>query len=118
MQEPPEPPETPPAQPARGSRFGSAVRRIAVDVSPLREVRDYRLLWFGELVSEAGHQVTVVAVFFQVYRITGSAAAVGFVGLVQLFPLLVASIGGGSITDAVDRRKVLLFTQFGYTFAS
>jgi MFS family permease len=94
------------------------VRRIAVDISPLREVRDYRLLWFGELISEAGHQVTVVAVFFQVYRITGSAAAVGFVGLVQLFPLLIASIGGGSITDAVDRRKALLFTQFGYTFAS
>jgi MFS family permease len=118
MQEPPDPPETVPARPARGSRFTSAVRRIAVDISPLRASRDYRLLWFGELVSETGHQVTVVAIFVQVFRITGSAAAVGLVGLVQLVPLLIASIGGGSITDAVDRRKVLLFTQFGYTISA
>jgi MFS family permease len=119
MQETPDPEGSGPAPgPARRSRLASTVRRIAIDIGPLRASRDYRLLWFGELVSETGHQITIVAIFVQVFRITGSAAAVGLVGLVQLFPLLVASIGGGSITDAVDRRKVLLFTQFGYTVAS
>src|SRR5437868_6105570 len=119
MQETPEQDEPGPSPtPGRRSRFGSAVRRIAIDVSPLRASRDYRLLWFGELISETGHQVTVVAIFVQVFRITGSAAAVGLVGLVQLVPLVVASIAGGSIIDSVDRRKLLLITQVGYTVSS
>ncbi len=94
------------------------MRTIAVDVTPLRTSRDYRLLWSGELVSEAGHQMTVVAMFFQVYHLTGSAAAVGLIGLVQLVPLLLSSIGGGSIVDAVDRRKLLIASQVGFALAS
>jgi MFS family permease len=123
MQEPPELPEPvreqgPVREPTRRSRVGSTARRIAVDISPLRDSRDYRLLWFGELISEAGHQISVVAIFIQVYRLTGSAAAVGVVGLVQLVPLMITSIAGGSITDALDRRKVLLVTQIGYAVAA
>jgi MFS family permease len=117
-------PETPDREggiggaPAPRGRFAKTVRKLAIDVSPLRESRDYRLLWFGELISEAGHQITVIAIFQQLYNLTGSAAAVGLVGLVQLVPLLIASIAGGSIIDSVDRRKILLFTQFGYVLSS
>ncbi|MFL5737073.1 MAG: MFS transporter [Actinomycetota bacterium] len=114
----PEPEDAPaPAPPARG-RFARTVRNVAIDLSPLRASRDYRLLWFGELISETGHQITVVAIFFQLYRITGSAVAVGLVGLVQLVALMLSSIAGGSIIDAVDRRKMLLLTQFGYIVSS
>ena len=93
-------------------------RKLAIDVSPLRESRDYRLLWTGELISEAGHQVSVVALFYQVTQLTHSPAAVGLIGLFQLVPLLITSIAGGSITDALDRRKILLVTQFGYVVSS
>ncbi|MBI2238591.1 MAG: MFS transporter [Actinobacteria bacterium] len=103
---------------SRTSRLGSLVRTIAVDGTPLRTSRDYRLLWFGELISEAGHQVTVVAMFYQVTTLTNSPAAVGLIGLVQLVPLLVASIGGGSIVDAVDRRKLLIVSQIGFALSS
>ncbi|MFL5766684.1 MAG: MFS transporter [Actinomycetota bacterium] len=117
-------PETPEAGGEGGAaavprgHFSSIVRKLAIDVTPLRASRDYRLLWFGELISETGHQITVVAIFYQLYAITGSAVAVGLVGLVQLVPLMLASIAGGSIIDAVDRRKMLLLTQFGYVFSS
>ena len=41
-------------------------RRILVDPAPLRESRDFRLLFFGQLVSTIGSQLTVVAIPFQV----------------------------------------------------
>ena len=90
-----------------------AWRSLAIDLSPLRTSRDFRLLWIGSLVSETGRNITMVAVFSQVYKITGSAAAVGFVGLMQFAGLFFSSIVGGSIVDAVDRRKMLVVTQFG-----
>ncbi|HXA42911.1 MAG TPA: MFS transporter [Candidatus Solibacter sp.] len=87
------------------------VRRIAVDVSPLRESRDYRRVWSGQLISLIGRQVTVVAVPFQVYSLTHSSVAVGAIGIFQVVPYVLLSLVGGSIADRVDRRKLLLLTQ-------
>jgi MFS family permease len=95
----------------RGARVGRALRGLAVDITPLRRSRDYRLLWFGLLVSETGHQITHVAVLIQVYALTRSAFALGTVGLVMLVSLGLSTILGGPITDAFDRRKVLLTAQ-------
>ncbi len=86
-------------------------RRIFVDLSPLRESRDYRLLFGGEAVSWLGRQATVVAISYQVYVLTKSSLAVGLLGLANLGPLGAMSLAGGAIADAVDRRKLLLVTQ-------
>jgi MFS family permease len=86
-------------------------RRVLLDVSPLRDSRDFRLLWFGQAISIIGRQVTVVAVPVQVFDQTGSSFAVGMVSLVQLAPLIVGSLWGGAVADAVDRRKLLLVAQ-------
>ncbi|HEX7277460.1 MAG TPA: MFS transporter, partial [Acidimicrobiales bacterium] len=83
-------------------------RRLLADISPLRESRDFRLLFVGNAVSYLGRQLTVVAIPFQVYLLTGSSLAVGLTGLASLGPLVVMSLIGGSIADAVDRRKLLL----------
>jgi MFS family permease len=93
-------------------------RRLAVDIGPLRESRDFRLLWLGELISQTGHQITTVALFVQVDRLTGSTAAVGAVGLVQLGPMIVASVVGGPLIDRHDRRVILLIAQAGLMGAS
>src|SRR3954465_9651025 len=89
----------------------SRLRGLLVDLSPLKASREFRLLWFGQLVSFMGNQITVVAVPLQVYALTHSTLKVGLLGLVQLVPLLAVSLLGGSIPDAFDRRKVLLVTQ-------
>jgi MFS family permease len=94
-----------------GSRIRSGVRRIAVDVSPLRVSRDFRLLWVGLLATAFGYQFTLVASFVQVYGLTGSAAAVGVIGLVGLVALVVGTLAASSFLDAVDRRKVLIWAQ-------
>src|SRR5713101_2432471 len=61
---------------ARVARARTAIKGLAIDIAPLRESRDFRLLWLGELISMAGRQITVVALPFQVYVLTGSSLAV------------------------------------------
>ena len=93
-------------------------RGVLVDVEPLRRDRDFRMLWIGQVISGVGRQVTVVALPFQLYVLTGSTLAVGLLALVQLVPILVFALGGGAVADAVDRRRLLLLTQLGLAGAS
>src|ERR1700729_445012 len=86
-------------------------RHVLLDVTPLRRSRDYRALISGLGVSVLGNQLTTVAVPFQVYAITRSSLMVGLVSLAQLFPLIFGSLLGGSLVDAVDRRKLLLVVE-------
>jgi MFS family permease len=81
-----------------------------VDVTPLREAPGFRWLFFGFFFVQAGRQLTVVAVPFQVFDLTGSTLAVGLLGLAQLVPLLVLSLVGGALADAIDRRKILIWS--------
>jgi MFS family permease len=89
------------------SRFGS----LLVDPAPLRLDRDYRLLWSGQAVSVAGRMITAVVLPYQVYVLTRDVLAVGALSIVQLVPILVFTLGGGAVADAIDRRRLLLVTQ-------
>ena len=84
---------------------------ILLDLTPLRRSGDYRKLITGLGVSVLGNQLTTVAVPFQVYAITRSSLIVGLVSLAQLFPLIFGSLLGGSLVDAVDRRKILIVVE-------
>jgi MFS family permease len=88
-------------------------RRAVIDITPLRASRDFRLLWLGELVSHTGRHITVVALPYQVFKLTGSVLAVGLIGLAQVVPLVVFSLLGGALADRMDRRRLLLITQVG-----
>jgi MFS family permease len=85
-------------------------RRIAADLTPLRESADYRRWWTGITVSFTGTQLTQVAVPLQVYAITHSSLYVGLVGLVVVVPLITMGLLGGAIADAMDRRRLTLLT--------
>ncbi len=73
--------------------------------------RDFRLLWSGLLISQAGTQMRIVAVAWQVFLLSGSAFQLGALGLFQAIPTMVFSLVGGVIADAFDRRKLLMFTE-------
>ena len=90
-----------------GGRAGES----SLDLTPLRRSRDYRALVAGLGVSVLGNQLTTVAVPFQVYAVTRSSLVVGLVSLTQLFPLIFGSLLGGSLVDAVDRRKILIVVE-------
>jgi len=113
------PEDVPPAQePSRRSRAASLVRRSVLDLSPLRDSRDFRLLWIGEVISHTGRHITVVALPFQVFELTRSPLAVGLIGLAQIGPLIAFSLIGGAIADAHDRRRLLIISQVGSMAAS
>jgi MFS family permease len=86
---------------------------LFADVSPLRESVEFRWLWAAQSLSAIGSFMTVVAVSIQVYDLTGSSVAVGVVGLATLLPTLLLGLFGGSIADAVDRRRLVLITGSG-----
>jgi len=97
---------------SRRARWQSA-RGLVVDLEPLRRDRDFRYLWAGQSINVIGNQITRVALPFQVYVLTGSTLAVAGLVLAQLIPLLLFTLGGGAIADALDRRRVLIATQLG-----
>ncbi|HZI62087.1 MAG TPA: MFS transporter [Pyrinomonadaceae bacterium] len=73
--------------------------------------RDFRLLWLGQIVSVTGSQMQFVAINWHVYLLTKSPLALGLVGLFRGVPIIVCSLAGGVVADAVDRRKLLVVTQ-------
>jgi MFS family permease len=86
--------------------------RLLVDITPLRVSRQFRLLYFGEIISFIGSQMTVVAAPYQVYLLTHSSLMVGLLGLAALLPLIAGSLIGGALADQYDRRSLLLVAQF------
>jgi MFS family permease len=107
---------TAPGPPERRTR--ARLRRLAIDLTPLRVSRDFRLVWTGLLITSAGSQFTLVAVFVQVKILTGSAAAVGATGLAYVAGLVAGSLAGGAVLDAWDRRRLLMFAQVGLATGS
>ena len=85
-------------------------RRLLADTTPLRESVAFRRLWAGTTVSSVGGALASFAVILQVYELTHSPFAVGLLGVAQVVPTLAVGLLGGSVTDAVDRRKLVLVT--------
>jgi MFS family permease len=92
-------------------------RSWAIDTTPLRNPA-YRRLFWGVAATMLGQQMTLVAVPFQVYALTGSSLLVGVTSMVALVPLIVFGLLGGAIADAMDRRRLMLITSTGAAVTS
>src|SRR6476469_7363269 len=88
---------------------------MLLDLSPLKASRDYRLLFFGQLVSFFGSMMTFIVVPWQMYRLTGSSAMVGYIYLAEFVPMVCLAFVGGALADALDKRKMLRLTEIGQT---
>jgi MFS family permease len=86
-------------------------------LAPFRS-RDFSLLWFGSFVSQAGSQMQVVAVSWQVYELTKNPLALGAIGVARIVPLVLLALGSGVLADALDRRKLMLFSQIAMMLCS
>jgi MFS family permease len=83
-------------------------RSLRMDVTPLRESRDFRLLFTAGTIFYLGAMMSYVAIPYSLYHLTGSNFAVGMVGLVELVPLVVFGLYGGALADHADRRRILV----------
>ena len=94
------------------------MRKYAIDLSPLKKYRDFKLLFTAGLFSYFGSMITFVALPFQVKELTGSFWAVGLIGVVEIIPLIVFGLYGGGLADYLDRKKMIWFTEFGTLIAT
>jgi len=92
--------------------------QLALDLSPLRKYRDFRLIFTAGLFSYFGSMITLVALPFQVKELTGSYLAVGLIGIVEIIPLILFGLYGGVLADHVDRKKMIWLTEFGTLIAT
>lgn len=88
---------------------------MLLDLSPLKASRDYRLLFFGQLVSFFGSMMTFIVVPWQMYQLTQSSAMVGYIYLAEFIPMVVLAFVGGALADFLDKRRMLRFTEVGQT---
>jgi predicted MFS family arabinose efflux permease len=74
--------------------------------------RDFRLLWFGAFTSTTGTWMQTVAQGWVVLNMTKSAFLLGVDGFLSTGPMLLFSLFGGVVADRIDRRKIMLLSQY------
>jgi MFS family permease len=69
-----------------------------------------------DLLGSIGHFVQEVALYWIAYEITGSAMALGILGLCGALPRLIFGALGGVMVDRYDRKRLLVLIQFSPPF--
>lgn len=85
--------------------------RLARTFSALR-YRDFRLLWIGAFLSTTGTWMATVAQGWVVLSMTNSAFLLGVDGFLATGPMLLFSLFGGVVADRVERKKIMLLSQY------
>ena len=75
----------------------------------------YRLFWVGQLVTNVGSWMQVVATGWLVVQLTNSPALLGVNGAFQALPIILFSLIGGVIADRVDRYRLMVLTGIAQT---
>jgi MFS family permease len=91
----------------------ASVRRLHIDLGPLRDSRDFRALFASRTVTLLGTQATGVALLVQVKQLTGSALDVGLLGAIEMVPLVAFGLYGGVLADRLDRRGLARWSELG-----
>ena len=91
-------------------RHGSVRLRPRQMISSLRQ-RNYRLFFFGQLVSVAGTWMQTVAQSFLVLELTHSGTQLGLATAARFLPMFLFGPLGGVFADRMDKRRVLYVTQ-------
>jgi MFS family permease len=77
----------------------------------LRDNRNFRLLWFAQIVSELGDWFYSVAIIGFLLELTGSAQLVSYVFLAQVLPQTLIAPAAGVINDRLSRKQVMIFAD-------
>jgi len=102
---------TPAQQPAQPA---SARDRLVAGVTRgfhALEVRNYRLYWIGQLISQTGSWMQTTAQAWLVLQLTQSPFALGLVTTLQFLPIMLLSLIGGVISDRLPKHRLIVITQ-------
>jgi MFS family permease len=86
---------------------------MKLHIPPALKNRRYFFLWAGLLISIAGSQMQISALFWHIRTLTGTPnpLALGGIGLARILPIIVFSLVSGPVADAFNRRQILFITQ-------
>src|SRR6266853_5822699 len=76
------------------------------------QYRDFRLMWFGACTSSIGTWMQIVAQGWLIYRLSHSAFLLALDQFLGGIPIFLFSLIGGVVADRVERRKILLASQY------
>lgn len=82
----------------------------------VRENRDFRLLWFAQIVSEIGDWFYSVAIYSLLLEFTGQAKSVGLAVVLQLLPQVFIAPTAGVLNDRLSRKSVMIFADIARVF--
>ena len=74
--------------------------------------KNYAIFWSSDLLASIGHFIREIALYWLVYEITGSALALGVLGLCEAVPRLILSPFLGVLVDRYDRLRLLILVRF------
>jgi MFS family permease len=89
-----------------------------METSTLRRVfkafhyRDFRLMWVGACTSSIGTWMQIVAQGWLIYRLSHSSFLLGLDQFLAGLPIFLFSLIGGVVADRIERRKILLVSQY------
>src|SRR3954470_24713059 len=75
--------------------------------------RNFAMLWLGQLVSQIGDMVLIIALPFYVYQLTGSLFQTGLMYIVETLPRILLGSLAGVFVDRWDRRWTMIASDLG-----
>ena len=80
-------------------------------IPPALKHRRFFYLWLGQLISIAGTQMQIWAIFWHIRTLTDQPIAISGVGLVRILPVILFSLISGAVADSYNRRTIIFITQ-------
>ncbi len=87
------------------------LRGLTRDTFQSLHVRNFRLFFFGQFISQVGNWLTMIAQTLLVFHLTGSGVAVGFLAACQWGPTLLLGAWAGLVADRSNKRRLLIVVQ-------
>src|SRR4051812_26712213 len=98
------------AAPAARAERGLSLTSLKAGFQAL-EVRNYRLFWYGQLISLTGTWMQRTAQDWLVIQLTHSPFAIGLVTVCQFLPIMLLTLVGGVIIDRLPKLPLIIGTQ-------
>ncbi len=94
--------------------MAQALRQIGAATFSSLRIRNYRLYYTGQIISNCGTWMQSIAQAWLVLKLTNSGTALGLVVALQSLPVLVLGAWGGLVADRFPKRRLLIITQLAF----
>jgi len=84
---------------------------MQLHIPPALKHRRFFYLWLGLMISVAGTQMQIWALFWHIRELTDQPIALGGIGAARILPIIIFSLIGGAVADSYNRRTIIFITQ-------